>query len=255
MGTYENTAAAANDECQLSINRLMQIDGIAKKTAEAMVEIDIHSYADLTRYLSQHTAQEVSAALKEHGVNRPPALIDLEAWTRQAEQFSQLEDAATTPPEEQTEPFATEHIATQAEVTGEPPPPEAIVPSFPTRLNNAGLEIDEVQLSVIGPASEFPEKRLKAEINFQLSGAGAEALSSQGIHFRIESYTVDLESGVSELAASSRSQLEPQLFKYRAEQEFSIPDVGRYRFHSLVLLLPPGDMVAYHKGPTLRVVP
>lgn len=328
MGTFENVAASASDDRELSINQLTEINGIARKTAEAMYAIGVHCYADLTGYLSQHTAQEVSAALKEHGVNRPPAFIDKETWTRQAEVFSQLEDAATTPPEEETEPaknseeaapspesrehdalftvsfdvvrdedgepvlhttvydeknagkeevfqgsdtaswvnwileranlpFAVEDIATQAEMTGEPPPTEteAAAPPVPVELCDAQLEIGDVQLSVLGPTSDVPEKRLKAEINFQLSGADAETLASKGIPFRIEGYAVDIESGVSELVTSDRSQLEPQVFEYRGQQNFGIPDVGRYEFHSIVLLLPPGKMAAYHRGPTMRVVP
>lgn len=330
MGTIENAAASANNERELSINKLMAINGIAKKTAEAMYQIGIHSYADLVQYLSQHTAPEISAALKEHGVNRPPALIDREkTWISQAEAFSQLENATPTLPEGETEPaekpeeapthpesreldavfvvsfdvardedgeavlhtavydeknagkeeiflgsdtspwvnwmleranlpFALEHVATQPEVTGGPRSTEIEVTAPPVPAEgrcDAQLEIGDVQLSVIGPTSDVPEKRLKAEIDFQLSGADAEMLASQGIPFRIEGYTVDLDSGASELVASGRSQLEPQVFQYRGQQKFAIPDVGRYEFHSIILLLPPGEMVAYHRGPVMKVVP
>jgi hypothetical protein len=326
MGTFENAAASANDGRELSINQLTAIDGIARKTAEAVYAIGIHSYADLAQYLSQHTAEQVSAALKEHGVNRPPGFIDQETWTRQAELFSQLENTAPTPPEGETEPeeepkeappspesrehdalftvsfdvardedgepvlhtmvcdeknvgqkevfqgsdtspwvnwmleranlpFVVEHIATQAEVAGEPPPTEATVPPTLAELYDAQLEISDVQLSVLGPTLDVPEKRLKAEINFRLSGPEAETLTSQGIPFRIEGYTVDLESGVLELVASDRSQLVPRVFEYRGQQKFGIPDAGRYEFHSVVLLLPPGKIMAYHRGPTMRVIP
>jgi hypothetical protein len=328
MGAFESVAASASNERELSIDKLMAIDGIAEKTAEAMYEIGIHSYADLTEYLSQYTAQEVSEALKEHGVNRPPALIDKQTLTRQAKVFSQAGNNPTTLPEEETGPaetteeapsspesrehdavftvsfgevrdedgqtllqttvydeknagkeevfqgsdtalwvnwileradlpVAVEHIPVQAEVTGEPPPTEteASVPPAPVEPQGAQLKIGGVEVSVVGPASGVPEKRLKAEINFQLSGADAKTLTSQGIPFRTESYTVDLESGVLELVSSHRSQLEPQVFEYRGQEKFAIPDVGRYEFHSRVLLLPPGEIVAYHRGPTIRVVP
>ena len=270
MGTIENAAAYANNERELSIDKLIAINGIAKKTAEAMYQIGIHSYDDLVRYLSQHTAPEISVALKEHGVNRPPALIDREkTWIKQAEAFSQLENTTPTLPEGETEPAekpeevpfspeSREHVATRAEVTGGPPSTEIEVTVPPVRTEgrcDAQLKISDVQLSVIGPTSDVPEKRLKAEINFQLSGEDAKTLTSQGIPFRIEGYFVDLESGVSELVASGRSQLEPQVFQYRGQQKFAIPDVGRYEFHSIILLLPPGEMVAYHRGPIMKVVP
>jgi hypothetical protein len=331
METFENVAAPVNDERELSVKKLMEIDGIAKKTAEALYEIGIHSYVDLIHYLSHHTAQEVSEALKEHGVNRSPALINKGGWIRQAEGFSQSENAAPVLPEGETEPaekpegassghdsrkhqavftvsfdvvkdedgkpllhttvydernagqekvfrgsdpspwanwlldqanlpLAVERIATKVEVRGGPSPTqtgatEASAPPVPAGLYNARLEIGDVRLSVIGPTSQFPEKRLKAEVNFHLSGADAETLTSQRIAFRIEGYIVDLESGVLELVASDRSQLEPRVFGYRDQLEFAIPDVGRYEFYNIVLLLPPGELVAYHRGPTMKVDP
>jgi hypothetical protein len=328
MATHDKVVASANGERELSMDRLTKIDGIAEKTAEALYEIGIHSCADLAEYLSQHTAQEVSEALKEQGVNRPPALIDRETWARQAEVFSQPENNPTALPQAETEPvqkpeeapsspepgehdavfrvsfdiardaedqptlqttvydekntgkeevfqgsdpapwvnwmleranlpLALELVLTQAEVTMVPPPTgtESTAPPVPVGPYDAALKIGDVEVSVAGPSSETPEKRLKAEINFRLSGADAQTLASQGIPFRIEVYTVDLGSGVLELVASDQSQLESQVFEYRDQQKFAIPDVGRYEFHSRVLLLPPGEMVAYHRGPTIRVVP
>lgn len=81
----------------------MEIDGIAKNTPEAMLEIDIHSYAGLALYLRQRTAEEVSASLKEHGVNRPSGLIHRETRLRQDEVLSKRANAAPTPSEEETE--------------------------------------------------------------------------------------------------------------------------------------------------------
>ena len=80
-------------------------------------------------------------------------------------------------------------------------------------------------------------------------------LASRGLPLRIEGYTLDVESGVSELVASSKSQLEPQVIPDTGRQEFGLPEVGRYEFHSIVLLLPPGRMAAYYRGPTMRIVP
>jgi hypothetical protein len=307
---------------------LVRIDGIARKTAEAMYEIGVHSYSSLAQYLGQRSAQQVSAALQEHGVKRPPALIDPATWGRQARAFCELEDAAPTPPGEVKEPaptlkevptsrdsqehdaaftvsfdvatdrdqasvlcttvcdrtnggqqgifegydatpwvnwilerahlpVAVERIAAQKEVTQESPPigTETATPAAPVELGDARLEISDVQLSELGPTSGVPEKRLKAEIHFQLSGAEAETLASQGIPFRIEGYTTDLESGALELVASDLGCLAPQVLEYRDQQEFRIPDVGRYEYHSIVLLLPPGGVVAYRRGPTVRIVP
>jgi len=319
METHENAAASANNEREPSITKLTEIDGIARKTAEAMYEIGIHSYADLAQYLSQNTSEEVSEALKAQGVKRPPGFIDRETWTRQAKVLGQLENTAPTPLEEETgsvnnsedapadrdsrnhDAMFTVSFDIVRDEDGEPvlhttvydeknagqeevfqgsdtipwvnwileradlPFPiqakaplaetEAVEPPVPVRPFSAQLKISDFQVSVIGPSSDVPEKRLKAEINFQLSGEDATRLTSQGLPFRIEVYTVDLESGRSELVASARSQLEPQVFEYSRHQKFPIPDEGRYELHSLVLLLPPGELVAHHRGPTMRVVP
>jgi hypothetical protein len=328
MATYVKVAASTNGERELSIDRLSKIDGIARKTAKAMYEIGIRSYADLAQYLSQHTDQEVSEALKEHGVNRPPAFIDPGTWARQARELSDLENTAPTLPEEGTEPPAEpqealfsqdsqEHdavftvsfdlatdgdrrpvlrttvcdgangdqeevfqgsgtapwvnwimerahvlvpvgrIATQAETTGDMPPnkTEATTPPLSVGRDDTRIEITDVELSVIEPTADDPQKTLMAEINFQLSGSGAEMLASKSIPFRIDGYTVDAESGVSELVASDRCLLEPQVFKYIGLQEFAMPDVGRYQFHTMVLFLPPVELAAYHRGPALRILP
>jgi len=317
METYEKVAASTNGEREFSIDRLTKIDGIGMKIAEAMYEIGVHSYADLAQYLSQHTAQQISAALKEHGVNRPPAFVDPARWAKQARAFGELENTVFTPLEEETEPVAKpeetpsdrdsrEHDAmftVSFDVTtdggrepvlrttvcdrtnggqegvfeGSDTAPwinwmlerahlpvaeeriaaqtEAVSSPVPLEPGDAQLEIGDVQLSVMGPNADGPEKRLKAEISFQLSGSDAETLVSQGIPFRIEGYTVDIESGVSEPVVSDQSQLAPEVFEYSSRQEFGIPDVGRYEFYSIVLLLPPGEMAAYHRGPIMRVIP
>jgi hypothetical protein len=119
MATHDKVVASANGERELSMDRLTKIDGIAEKTAEALYEIGIHSCADLAEYLSQHTAQEVSEALKEQGVNRPPALIDRETWARQAEVFSQPENNPTALPQAETEPVQKPEEAPSSPEPGE----------------------------------------------------------------------------------------------------------------------------------------
>ena len=94
METIESNAALASEEREHSINQLTQIDGIARKTAEAMYAEGIHECKELAEYLRQHTAEEVSEMLKEHGLNRPAGFIKLDAWIRQAEFFTQPEKAA-----------------------------------------------------------------------------------------------------------------------------------------------------------------
>jgi hypothetical protein len=145
-------------------------------------------------------------------------------------------------------PLAAEQMATTAEAESARAPAVA-------EADGAAIEINDVQLSVVEPTTRRSEKRLKAQISFELSGMDAQALASRGIPFRMEGYTVDLETGASELVISERSRLVPEVLEYVGQQEFGLPDLGHYEFHSLVLLLPPGEMAAYHRGPTVRVVP
>jgi hypothetical protein len=142
-------------------------------------------------------------------------------------------------------------------VAAEPVRPEieAAAPPAPVASYDARIEILDVQVSEIGPSPGVPEKRLMAEVRFQVSGTDAEALTADCIPFRIEVHTVDLESGASNLVASKQSQLQPQVFEYPSQQTFLVPEAGRHELHSIVLLLPPGEMMASHRGPIIRVVP
>jgi len=120
---------------------------------------------------------------------------------------------------------------------------------------DARIEILDVRDSEVGPSSGVPEKRLMAEVRFQVSGAEAETLTADRILFRVEVHTVNLESGASNLVASEGGQLRQQVFKYTSQQAFPMPGLGRYELHTMVLLLPPGEMMASHLGPTFKVVP
>lgn len=324
MATLENVAVSDNGEREVCINRLTDIHGIARKTAEAMYEMGVHGYADLAQYLGQRTAQQISAALEEQGIRRPPAFIDREAWARQARALGGLGDAdpvlseedpgATQSPDDAPVkramperdagfrvsfeiatdggrepelrttvcdgmngneervfwgndpapwvgwileraklPGVLEYAAPPAGVTREPLTKEA--ETVPAESCDTQLQIGHVQLSVLESTPDVPERRLQAEISFQLSGTNAGELASKGIPYRIEGYAVDVESGASELVASEQSQLAPQVLEYVERQEFGLPDVGRYQFRSVVFLLPPDEVVAFGQGPTFRVVP
>ena len=328
MRKFENGSASSNDARELSITKLIQINGIARKTAEAMYEIGIHSYADLIEHLEHHTAEELSEAFREHNVNRPPGLIDTETWIRQAKMLSQSEKTIFPPPKEEvmttmkpTEqlsdheprehhavftvsfdipnddsddqslyitvyderdggeekvfpgtdssswvnwileranlPFIMNPIHSRVEATKEPSSVEiqAAVQSIPEELYDILLEISDVQFSKIRPTSRSSEKRLRAGIDIKLSGSDAEKLTLQSSPFRIEVYTIELDNGFPRRILISEDQFKPHLFGYSYQLDFAMPGVGRYEFHSLVRLLPSGELRGYHRGPTLRITP
>jgi predicted flap endonuclease-1-like 5' DNA nuclease len=120
---------------------------------------------------------------------------------------------------------------------------------------DARIEILDVRDSEVRPSSGVPEKRLMAKVRFQVSGAEAETLTADCLPFRVEVHTVNLKSRASDLVASEGGQLRPQVFEYTSQQAFPFPELGRYELHTIVLVLPPGEMMAYHLGPTIKVVP
>jgi predicted flap endonuclease-1-like 5' DNA nuclease len=159
--------------------------------------------------------------------------------------------------EQATLPVAAEPSPTETEVAAESAPAETEAAVPPERLapEEAGIEILGVQLSKLGALPGVPKKRLIAKVRFQLSGAEAGRLTTDRLPFRIEVHTVDLESGDADLVASRPGQLQPQVFEYSSQQQFPIPQLGRYELHTVVLLLPPHENMASYRGPTLTVVP
>jgi hypothetical protein len=103
MGSNENKTGSVKRR-EASINQLTKIDGISRKTAEALYGMGIHTYTDLAQYLHQHTAEEISQALKEHGLNRPPGLLNMQKLTLQAEMFSQAEKPISKTHAEESQP-------------------------------------------------------------------------------------------------------------------------------------------------------
>jgi hypothetical protein len=122
-------------------------------------------------------------------------------------------------------------------------------------LEEARIDILDVQLSETSPSSGIPEKKLMAEVHFQISGIKAETLTTDFTPFYVEVQALNLESKAKNLVASGRGQLEPQKFEYSSRQVFPIPELGRYEIHSRVYLLPSDEMMAPHKGPIFKVVP
>lgn len=149
-----------------------------------------------------------------------------------------------------------------AKIEEEPAHEETSVPSLvevpveaPTTPEETRIEIIEVKVVEIGPSSGIPEKQLEAQVRFQLTGPDAEQIVNVGTPFRLEIHTVDAENEASSLVASGRGKLQTKVFEYTHLQQFPMPEVGRYEIHCIVILLPPGQMVAFQKGPILKIVP
>jgi len=123
--------------------------------------------------------------------------------------------------------------------------------------DNVRLEILNVQVSEVAPSfgASTKEKKLASEVRFSLAGDKAETLAADHTPFQIWVYIVDLNKKTSNLIASEEGHLQTREFEYTSRREFSAPSLGRYEFHSIVLLLPPNARMACHQGPILKVVP
>jgi hypothetical protein len=119
-----------------------------------------------------------------------------------------------------------------------------------SRKDPARIEVLDVRY-----AQGVPDTHPRTEICFRLSGADAESLTNARVQYRIETYALDLEKRAPALLAATEGHLKPQIFEYTDHQALTLPDLGRYELHSLVLLLPPADQIACHRGPVLNVVP
>ena len=124
----------------------------------------------------------------------------------------------------------------------------------PEMAPEVALEVSEVIFSESVPESG-PTRTLTAELHFMLTGEKARDVAERRTPFRVETYAVDLESGDSLLVASEPGELQESVFEYTKEQVFPVPDLGRYELHNLVVLLPPEETMAAHRGPVIEVVP
>jgi hypothetical protein len=150
-----------------------------------------------------------------------------------------------------------EPVPLKTEITAEPIPAEAevVTPPAPVTPYDAQIKIVDVQVSEARPSAGARERRLTAEVRFRVSGTEAESMAKDQVPFWIQFHTVDLESGAAKLVSSEQSQLQPAKFEYTRGQAFPIPDRGRYELQCIIFLLPPGEAIALHRGPTVRVIP
>lgn len=150
--------------------------------------------------------------------------------------------------------LAPEAIAIQETDVSISPTSDTAPPAKSARYE-AQIEILGVQITQAELSSDQPERALMAEIDFRISGEEMEKLASDEVPFQIELHAVNLESGAVNFVESEQSRLQPQVFEYRSRQILPIPDLGRYELQSIVLLLPPAEMMACYQGPIVNVVP
>jgi hypothetical protein len=174
--------------------------------------------------------------------------IDTAAWVKWILDRAELPDTART---------IASALQTPPPPSAEALPSEPATAALPALATPYAAQVEILDVQVFEALTTPPagaEKRLVAETRFQISGTEAEAMTNDRIPFRVEVHAINLNSGRSNLLSSQQGQLEPQVFEYTLQSDFPVPDFGRYEIHTLVLLLPPGDMMTYCQGPNLSIV-
>jgi hypothetical protein len=290
MSAERNTVAsdehAGNDLCDA-------IEGLGEKTARALPRLGIGSCDELARYLTQHTAEELSESLAEQGVAIGAKKIENEDWLGQARKQAGL--ANTKPANPNRDAAVAEEKEKTPKNRGNPLDDEVHfsvifkrenddwrVTTYDERHNGPekewGIEPTEWANWIlqqmrphIEPEPSSPEveieilevqhseieryRKLATEVHFKISGSGKEPIAAAGSPFWIQVQAFDMVSKTVNSIASIQKELKPGKFAYKEKLEFPIPEVGRYELDTLVLLLPPAGRMALHKGFTLRVNP
>jgi hypothetical protein len=159
--------------------------------------------------------------------------------------------------------MTVDEISEKVSIPVETPPAELLQAPAPDELSKPKsetddilhFEIQDVTVSVSKPSMGLPEKGIMVNVDFHLEGAEAIGMVAERVPYRVEIYTVNLQSNVLSLVASERGLLQPDVSKYRSLQTFSIPELGRYELYSLVILLPPVGKMSYFSGPIFKIVP
>lgn len=161
-------------------------------------------------------------------------------------------DRAQLPRTEQTEPSEPQ------EALAEPIPPGPITGSWSRSVaqETARLEIGHVELSEVAREPGERDKKLVADVEFELLRTDAETLVNDLLPTRVEAHMVDLDTLQAHLVAAVEHQLQSETPEATCRLEFAMPEVGRYQLNTIVLSLPPADvMYAHARGPTINIVP
>ena len=115
------TNAVASDE-HANNDLSDAIEGLGDKTAKALPRLGIGSCAELARYLTEHTAEELSESLAEQGVTIGAKKIENENWLGQARKQAGLANS------EPANPKRNAAMAEEGKNTPNPPikPPDEV---------------------------------------------------------------------------------------------------------------------------------
>jgi hypothetical protein len=120
------------------------------------------------------------------------------------------------------------------------------------------LHLDVKALSVAPVSAESPGgpasvSHLRAQVNFQLSGATTGPITTSGSPYTVLILACALPSGQTVVLAADQQRLSPHLLDYAATVDFPLLDPGRYQLQGIVML-PQASKVGSTLGPVIRIL-
>ena len=158
-------------------------------------------------------------------------------WVNWIIEQAKLPTALTTVPSE----MKAGTVSAEADVM-----PETV---DPVSIEIVGVEVDE------DPLSSILERKLIAEVRFEISGPESSNLMAQQSSFLIEMWLIELENMSGQQVAAIDSRFVHNTHEYTREATFDMPPPGRYELHTILLLRPPNEKLVSYAGPIINIVP
>ena len=98
-----------------------------------------------------------------------------------------------------------------------------------------------------------PQKFVRVEGKLSIEGTDAHGLTYELVPFNIKFNLINMEGDRLNIVATYKGHLEPDKLMYEFQQDFPVPERGRYRLNLTARLLFPFTAEAQIQGPILRV--
>lgn len=119
------------------------------------------------------------------------------------------------------------------------------------------LTLTDLWVSQVTPAAQAddlnPQKLVRVEGKLNIEGVDAHSLTYELVPFNIRVHLSTLEDNRSNVVATYKGHLEHDNLSYPFQQDFPVPEGGRYRLFLTARLLFPFTAEAQLQGPILKV--
>jgi hypothetical protein len=122
----------------------------------------------------------------------------------------------------------------------------------PIQLEFSNLWVSEVTMPTPIRGAAHPGY-LRVEGKLSLAGPARERYFGEQLEYTIDIYLVDTKTNGTMLAGSQTARLDPGQLQSHVEQDFPIPEEGRYQLYLIASLLTPAETAAQVQGPIILV--